>query len=424
VTTDLFKGFVSLVLGSVFVRGVGFAATAILMRVFGPSEFGTFTVGLTLAVLFALCVNPGLDDFLVREIARAPSDLDWQLGDAVLVRLPALPLAVAAGLLAESTAHAGGGMYLLLAVYGAGYAYLQLTCALLRGHGRMRAQAGLLSAQMGAIAVASSVACTVTQSIVWVAAIYAGATIIALVCGYTLLHRIGIRPRYGWRPDSWLRLARANLTFAVTVIGVLVLDRQALVMVGLLRDQADAGWFGSVYNLVLALANLPVAAAAVALPQLTRLAQRGIADLERLASQVVRYTTLVSVPLAVALYVTAPVGVPLLYGPQYQPSVTVLQVIAFGIPPVFLTVVLISVLEAADRQRGCAASVLQSLLVASPVVLAATWRFGLEGAAAGYVVSHLVLATLLMRRTQQALGWRWFTSGLGSTARRAIAERQ
>jgi hypothetical protein len=41
--------------------------------------------------------------------------------------------------------------------------------------------------------------------------------------------------------------------------------------------------------------------------------------------------------------------------------------------------------------------VLQSQLIVTPLVLLATLCFGLEGAAVGYTISHVVIAALLMR---------------------------
>jgi O-antigen/teichoic acid export membrane protein len=411
-TRHLLGAFVSLTTGIVFVRVVSFAASIVVIRMVGPSDFGAFTVGLTLATLFALCVNPGLDDFLVREIARAQEDIGPLIGDAVLTRIPALPLGLLGGLFIESVAHTRG-MYLFLAVYAAGHTYLLLISAILRGRGRMRQQAVLLSAHMTLTAVASIAACMLTRDIVWVAATYAGATAIALAAGYVLLVRMGTRPRYGWRVVGWTRLARASATFGATLVGVLLLDRQALMWLGLVGDPAHAGWFSSVYNLVLAMSNLPMAAAAVALPHMARLAQRNLAELDRFASKIIRLTIVLSLPLALGVHLLAPVAVPLLFGPDYQPSVWVMQSIAFSIPAWFLTLVLVSILEAVDHQASCAAGVLQSLLVATPVVLFATWRFGLEGAAVGYVVAHVVLTAMLAWRTHQALraiglrrGWR------------------
>jgi O-antigen/teichoic acid export membrane protein len=395
-------GFAALALGSVFVRGVGFLASLVLIRAVGPGEFGAFTVGLTLAMLFGLCVNPGVDDFLVREIAGAPEDAGALVGDAVLLRLAALPLGLLAGAALDAATQAGG-MYLFLAVFGAGQAYLLLMGAILRGRRRMRQQALLLSLHMGMIGVGTIGAALLTHSVVWVAAVYAAATVVALVQGYVLLARLGIRPRYRWRPARLTRLVRASVAFGVTLVGVLLLDRQTLLYLDLMRGHADAAGFGSVYNLALALSHVPMAAAAAALPVMTRLARQSAPDFEIVARNLVRYTVMLAIAAAAALHLLAPMLVPRLFGPDYEPAVPVLRIVAFSIPPWFLSLVLITVLEAAHQQRSGALSVLQALVVASPVAVLAIWLFGLQGAAVAYVGGHVVLMVLLLGRTQQML---------------------
>ena len=102
-TRQLLARFASLLTGSVVVRATAFAASVVVIRLVGPSEFGAFTVGLTLAVLFALCVNPGMDDLLVRQVARAQKrQVGWLIGDAILLRSPAVPLGLVGGVLADT----------------------------------------------------------------------------------------------------------------------------------------------------------------------------------------------------------------------------------------------------------------------------------------------------------------------------------
>ena len=64
---------------------------------------------------------------------------------------------------------------------------------------------------------------------------------------------------------------------------------------------------------------------------------------------------------------------------------------------------LIGILEAFDQQNTSATAVLHALAVATPIAGLAVWRFGLDGAAAGYVTAHLLLATLLLWRTRHVL---------------------
>jgi O-antigen/teichoic acid export membrane protein len=93
----------------------------------------------------------------------------------------------------------------------------------------------------------------------------------------------------------------------------------------------------------------------------------------------------------------------LLFGPEYEASVAVLRVIALSTPPFFLSFALISILEAIDQQKSCATGVLQALAVATPIAGLLVWRFGLEGAAAGYVIAHMLMAAMLLWRTRSAL---------------------
>src|SRR5262249_37644927 len=222
----------------------------------------------------------------------------------------------------------------------------------------------------------------------------------------------GLRPRYGWRIGAWTRQGRACLTFGVTLVGLLLLDRQTLVWLALVRDHTDAGWFSSVYNLALALTNLPMVAAAVALPHMAQLAHGNPAELRRLAAHLLRCTLVIGVALAAALHFLAAPLVLFLFGPEYAPSVSVLRVIAFSVPPFFLTFSLVSILEAADRQRSCATAMLQALVAATPIILIAVWQFGLAGAAIGYVAAHVLLATLLAWRVLRVLDGRSMRQGL------------
>ena len=81
-------------------------------------------------------------------------------------------------------------------------------------------------------------------------------------------------------------------------------------------------------------------------------------------------------------------------------------------PALFLNVLLINVLEAADCQRSCAVGMLQALGMAAPLCFVAAWCWGLEGAGLAYVVAHLALAVTLVERTARVVGWSGIRRGL------------
>ena len=106
---------------------------------------------------------------------------------------------------------------------------------------------------------------------------------------------------------------------------------------------------------------------------------------------------------AAVLHFAAPILVPLLLGATYGPSIQILEVVVWALPTFSVSLVLINVLEAADRQRACAIAIGQALIVAVPVVWIGIGMGGVQGAAIGYVVAHAVLASSLAGRTWAAL---------------------
>jgi O-antigen/teichoic acid export membrane protein len=80
-------------------------------------------------------------------------------------------------------------------------------------------------------------------------------------------------------------------------------------------------------------------------------------------------------------------------------------VLALSLPAWFLTLVLISTLEAMDRQRSAAASVVLAGAASAPLTLIVAGQWGLVGSAVAYVAAHLVLSLLLLQRVAGGVGW-------------------
>jgi O-antigen/teichoic acid export membrane protein len=122
-------------------------------------------------------------------------------------------------------------------------------------------------------------------------------------------------------------------------------------MITLICGPQAAGWFGAVHVIVLALSGLATTATMVAFPLLARAVVHDPRTASALARELLAVALAVGFTLSVALYVLAPNVVPVLFGPEYVPSITILQRIAFSLPFVFTTIVLVGAFEATDRQN-------------------------------------------------------------------------
>jgi PST family polysaccharide transporter len=401
----LLMNLLSLAGGYLLVRLVSFLTTLFIAKALGPAAFGTLAAGLALAVVASVVANLGLDEYIAREVARGQAGQSSTLGDALILKLLAVPAGALGILVCAAALPQAMPLALCLLLYSLLQSYLLLICAIFRGLERMEMQAFLLGLQILLIAAGTLVAVQSTHQTLAVAACYLPATAATLVIGYALLVRHGPRPHYRWQPAAWRSLLRTAFPFGLNFVGALLYDRLALVMITVGSGAVAAGWFNAACTIILALASIPALLLAAVYPRLAVAARGDRRTVAALASGLTRYTLIIGLALALALEVLAATIVPVLYGRQYLPAVALLGVLAWSLPGIFLTVTLVGVLEANDRQWSCALGIGGALLAAIPGSLAAARLWGYPGATASYMICHLALAGIMVGLVSRAVGW-------------------
>jgi O-antigen/teichoic acid export membrane protein len=176
-------------------------------------------------------------------------------------------------------------------------------------------------------------------------------------------------------------------------------------MITLWCGATAAGWFNAAYTIILVLASIPTILLAAVYPRLAATSRRDRRAAAVLASNLTRYTFTIGLALALALDVLAATIVPALYGLHYLHTVPILQVLAWSVPGMFLSVTLVGVLEAVDRQWFSVIGIGSAVLVAIPGSLMAARLWGYLGATAAYVVCHLALAGIMIGLVSRVVGW-------------------
>ena len=390
--------------GSVMVRLVSVATTLVVTRALGPTGFGVLSSGLAIAAVVGVCANLGLEDYVTRQVARAPERAAEALGEALVARLVAMPVAALAALALALAVPRAALVFACLIVYSLLHSYLLLVCAVFRGLQRMEAQSLLLGTQIVLIAGGAVGATALTHDPLPVAAAYLLATAATLGLTAWLLRRVGIHVCYSLS-SPWRRVLRASAPFGLTAVGVVVYDRVGAVAVLALCGASAAGLFNAAYSLVLALTSLPSVAVAALYPSLAAMARGDRRALTAVSGRLVGAALAGGLLLALCVDLAGPTLVARLFGGAYLGAAAILTLLAWSLPPLFMTIVLVGILEAADRQRACAGAVGLALAVGAPASMAATWLWGLQGATAAYVLAHAVLAAMLTWLAAPIAGW-------------------
>ena len=194
------------------------------------------------------------------------------------------------------------------------------------------------------------------------------------------------------------RTLRASSPLAVNGVLAIMSLRIELLLLALFRGSREAGLFAAALKVVELMNVVPAAVAAGAMPALTREAARGADPVRRRTAATV---ALLAAPAAAGLVLVAP-GIVSLLGEGYAAAATPLRVLAPALIALFMNTVLMHALIAAGRAGRLPA--LTGARVAAAVALALVLipRLGAAGAAAGFLVSEVLLLVLAARACARA----------------------
>lgn len=175
-------------------------------------------------------------------------------------------------------------------------------------------------------------------------------------------------------------------------LALLSLRIELLVIFGL-RGARDAGLFGAALKFVESLNAVPAAIAGGAMPALTREGLRGSGLVRgRTASTV----ALLAVPGALGLALLAP-GLASFLGPGYEEAALPLRILAPALVALFMNTVLLHALIAVGRAEALPRLTAVRVLAAVVLAFVLVPRFGVAGAAVGFLASELLLGALAWR---------------------------
>lgn len=385
-----------------FILVVSFA------RSFGSGSLGHYSVSMAVGAIAALFVSMGTHGFLVREISRDPAASRDFLGTL----LPAqLVLAAVAWLSACGVSVLLIGDTHATAVVMATCGY-QILCGLaallltpfqatermlvsvigLGGHRLLTMALGLAAIGLGADAG------TVTLALV------IGALALIAFAWLQGSRRFG-RPALRFAPGEALKLFRvASPFFGLAAIGVLY-ARGGMIILGALATPHAVGLYAVADRFMVAGGLAPNMFNTAVYPALSRVAHTSLADAKALAVRCLRLMLVGTLPLATMLSIFSIDIVRLVFGPQYQDSSHVLQVLAWTLPIRGAQWLLASQLAALDQQAALARARLVGLctfLALTPLLILGLGFVGVAWAVLSCDGLQLALYWTLLRKTESA----------------------
>jgi O-antigen/teichoic acid export membrane protein len=365
----------------------------------GPGPAGIIALANTFLILATTCMR-GLDELVVRQVAREPKHGGLYLVNFAVVRLVCsvaiyglLALAVHM-VFSYSEPVAVPVLLFSLSVVPDGLTFVAQ--AVLMGQRQFAAPAIVL-ASVSALKLAGAALVLLfgqglaVMAAVWLLGSWLGAAALLLVT----LRRVGGLRRDdlpNWRPvqDNW----RAALSFLM-ISTLLAFEAQTDTLVlSKYHSEAQVGWYNGATTIAYSLLVMSQAYRFAVYPLMTRYALQSKEKLADLYRQSLRFIGMLALPMAAGLLVLGPQLIDFAFGSKFAPAGPALQILSLALLFIFLNEPNSRMMLVADRQRQLSIFLVISTATNIMLNLVLTPGLGATGAALARAGSTLLFFIL------------------------------
>ena len=365
-------------------------------RKLGPEGLGQFSFVLALIGLFTFLPDLGINLFLTREVSRQPKLVHEYLGRAFTIVLILAPLTfgtiVLAGYLLSDDqkirqAISIAGVFLVLGAFSA------LFRAAFYAYERMEYDALIVVAERVLILVGCALILFYGGNVVGLISVHVLARLVALLIGgWIFSKKISRLPRLSFdRRKSW-EMLRSSTPFALNVVTTTIYVQIDLVLLTLWVGAAASGYYKAATALIIPLAVIATSLNTALFPNMSRAYVNSRSQAKDLIEHSMRYLFMIGWPIALGTALLAPQIIFYIYGEEFQPTVLVLQILAFIIPLRFINNSMGTGLTAVNRQKTRAGLIMFSAVLNLALNVFLIKRYSYIGAGISTLITELVIS--------------------------------
>jgi O-antigen/teichoic acid export membrane protein len=364
-----------------------------LARYLGSLQFGKFTFANSFALLFVTLSDLGITTLNIREVARHRARGPEYVGSSATLKVL---LSILTFLL----------IAISLTIMNVPFdtkvtAYLIGACIIFSNMGGFFGAVFQAHEEMKYVTI-SAISQKILLLIVCLFLLYQGYGLIAISLAYFfsgvfycflnmgLVYWKFMKPRYRIDTRFWGAQIRDALPLAFVALISMVYYNIDIVMLGKMKGEEIAGWYGASYHLFFALTTLSGAFLSAAFPVMSRFFEEREELLKKAYQKSFKVMIGMGIPVAVGGFLLAEKIILFLFGPQYQKSVPILKIFCFLIIFSYVNGLAGYFLTSINRQRLTAKilAVTTGINVSLNFILIP--RYSYMGAAAATVASEIL----------------------------------
>lgn len=363
-----------------------------------PGDLGKYVFALSFTTLFSIFIDLGLSPVLIREGAKALDKNNDYLKNVLGLKIP---LAILTVLVAIFVINITGKPELVKLLVYLACIIMVLDSFTLSFYSIFRSAQNLKFESIGSVIfqiinfILGVAALNLTGKIQYIMMALVSASAFNFLFALALLKlklKFSLLPR--WQPEIIKHFLKIVPAFALAGIFIKIYNTSDSVLLGYLADDQAVGYFAVPAKVIFALQTIiPGSFAAVIFPAFSYYYASSRETLKKIYQGSVFYLMLLSIPMALGLFVLVPQIIVRLW-PDYTASISTFKIMALAMPFVFIAFATGTLLAACERQRNFTINRGIITLISIGLNVLLIPFYAQFGAGIAFLVANLILLSL------------------------------
>jgi O-antigen/teichoic acid export membrane protein len=407
----LFTDSLTILLSNVTVRVITFIQVTLLIRYFGPEQYGLWRTAFVLPSMLGVMLEVGTHSYFLREVAKERKAVEEYFPTIVVSKLMLMVLFVTVLSLATYLMNYPSKVRFLVAIIAASVIldnFMLLTVAVFRGYRIFRFEAliNLVTQLLLVLFVVTTI--YLKLGLEFLAWCYVFVSLAMCSGAYIFFfRRIGIRHYRVLPLPEIARFVRKSSPFLVLGIIVPIYFDISTIVLSKLSGFEDVGIYNAAYRIIFVIMILPLSLYTVFFPNLSDMYTRSRQEFVAFVRKTFKYICIIACPVFILLLLYADIIVRILFGHRYDRSVVPLQIMSFAILFSFLCSIFSVSLNATMNEKKSISVLIGATLLNVALNVVLVRMYSVVGAAIATSVSEmarLVGNWLLYRRIFGGIG--------------------
>lgn len=380
--------------GELIFKLISLVVTIYLARYLGTVGFGKYSFVFAYLTFFNIITDLGLQQILVREMARDPKIAPKLIGNAYIIRLLLTIFAVVLSLIiitlmsypADTTSYIYIAAFTLLFISFSDF-YRTIFEANLRMEYNTIAK---LTFKVLSAALILWIIFVLQGTLTQIILVLVFSELVKTLINYSFSRKF-VRPRFSIDFGLWSFLVKAALPLALSSVIWVIYHQIDIVMLSVMQGDAPVGIYSAAYRLCNPFLIISTALMMSLFPVMSEAFKTSKEKLIKSYALGVRYLIIIMLPIAMGITLMSDKIVLLIYGAEFAGSITALQILIWAILLGGINLILLNLLVSIDRQKLNTLSVGICAIVNVVLNLILIPILSYNGAAIATVVTNVVL---------------------------------